>query len=121
MSARSAASAGALSLPDSARQREQAAALEAALQHSAAEVEDLLGALDTAAAAGSATAGGSAQGTAAEAAAAAEAALVAVRARLAEAHGRVQGAAACMQAAAGEAEQLKRQHAELRQQVGECF
>lgn len=126
VSARSAASAGALSLPDSARQREQAAALEAALQHSAAEVQDLLGALDTAAAAAAAT--GAAAGTSAadgvpadqaraEAGAASEAALASLRERLAGRHQAVQAAAARMQAAAADAEQLKAQHAGLRQRV----
>ncbi len=129
MTARSAASAGALSLPDSARQREQAAALEAALLHSAAEVEDLLGALDMAAAAAAATgAADAADGTLAadgvpaqqpeeEAGAASEAGLASLRDRLAERHRSVQAAAAGMQAAAAEAERLKGQHAELRQRV----
>lgn len=125
VSARSAASAGAMSLPDSARQREQAAALQAALQHSAAEVEDLLGALDTAAAAAAATAAGQASGDDSvpaqqpetESGAALEAGLLSLRDRLAERHRSVQVAAARMQAAAADAERLKAQHADLRQRV----
>lgn len=101
-------------LPDSARQRAQAAALEAALEHSGAEVHDLLAALD----ATSALAAEAADAEAAAAAAAAEGAIGGVRAELATAHERVQAAAARMQAAASEAEQLKRQHAGLHQQVG---
>lgn len=111
MSARSVASVGAMSLPDSARQREAAAALDAALQHSAAEVEDLLCAL------GMASGEGADAALLGSAAAEAEDAVVAVRAQLAEAHARVQGAAARMRGAADEANSLKAQHADLRQQV----
>lgn len=120
-----------LGLPDSARQRAQAAALEAALEHSAAEVRDLLAALDatsalaaSAAAAGadadssSGAAGDGGREAAAAAAVAAEGAIDAVRSELAAAHERVQAAAARMQAAAGKAEQLKGKHSGLHAQVG---
>ena len=125
VSVRSSPTCGGLSLPDSARQREQAAALDAALQHSSAEVRDLLSALDLAAesrpgSAASIRVGGSAPPAGAAAAAAAvEAAVVAARAALAAAHERVQSAARRMQEAAGDAEQLKQQHAGLREQVGQ--
>lgn len=138
LSARSAASHGALSLPDSARQRERAAALDTALQRSAAEVEDLLAALDATSALSASLAqqdgdhgvhsswdatseDGHAQAqarrAAAAAAGAAEEAVLAVRGQLAEAHQRVQAAAARMQGAAQEAEALKHEHVGLRQQV----
>lgn len=126
---REALAAGALSLPSSARQREQAAALEAALDHSSLEVQDLLAALDATAGAASAAAaaaeGDAPAGGAAAAAQpdrgqveAAEEAVLTVRRQLAEAHEGVQAARRRMGEAAGEAEALKRQHAAVREQVG---
>lgn len=104
---------------DSARQREQAAALQAALEHSSAEVRDLLSALDLAADAGSCGAGQQGDGAQRGGAnAAADAAVLVVRGALAEAHERVQDAAARLRQAAGEVEGLKRQHLAMRQQVG---
>jgi hypothetical protein len=100
LSARSAASV-AVSLPNTARQREQVQQLEAALQHSSDEVLDLLAALDTAA------------GTAGEG----SNAVAQVQQRLAGAHDRMQLAAGRWQLAATAAEGLKEQHATIRQQV----
>ncbi|KAI3434714.1 hypothetical protein D9Q98_002775 [Chlorella vulgaris] len=116
-------SIAAISLPTSARQREQQAALEAALEHSSLEVQDLLAALDaTAVATGPAAASGGGGGPAVAAGdspqlQAAERAVLAVRQSLAAAHDGVQGARRRVQEAAGEAEGLKRQHGAVRQQV----
>lgn len=103
---------------DLARQQEQAAALEAALEHSSAEVRDLLSALNLAADTGSLS-GAQREGEARQGGvgAAADAALLAVRGALADAHERVQGAAAQLRQAAGEVEGLKQQHFAMRQQV----
>lgn len=102
------------------RQREQAAALEAALEHSSSEVRGLLASLDLAAGTGGRAGGdGGAQLGGAEAATtAAEAAVLAVRGALGEAHERVQGAAQRLRQTAGEVEALKRRHVAMRQQVG---
>jgi hypothetical protein len=100
LSTRSAASV-ALSLPNTARQREQVQQLEAALQHSSDEVLDLLAALDTAA------------GTAGEG----SDVVTQAQQRLAGAHGSMQAAAGRWQLAATAAEGLKEQHATIRQQV----
>ena len=100
LSARSAASV-AVSLPNTARQREQVQHLEAALQHSSDEVLDLLAALDTAA------------GTAGEG----SNAVAQAQQRLAGAHDSMQVAAGRWQLAATAAEGLKEQHATIRQQV----